>query len=84
MSSPTPLVEQGNSIEGYLPRGRCEMLIAGATYAIWEAIHAFPEGSTKREWDEWVEHMSKVAVLEDSPYSFSCVILIYPSLERCP
>ena len=60
------------------------MLIAGATYAIWEAIYAFPEGSVKREWDEWVEHMSKIAVLEDSLYSSSRVTLIYPSLERCP
>ena len=79
MSSSPPLVEQGNSIEGYLPRGWCEMLIAGATYAIWEAIYAFPKGSIKREWDEWVEHMSKVAVLDDSLHSFTCVVLICPS-----
>lgn len=76
MSSPLFLVEQGDSNEGYLPRGRCEMLMAGATYTLWEAIYAFPEGSIKREWDEWVERMSVVAVRNSSLYSFTCVIFI--------
>ena len=76
MSSPLFLVEQGDSNEGYLPRGRCEMLMAGATYTLWEAIYAFPGGSIKREWDEWVERMSVVAVRNSSLYSFTCVIFI--------
>ena len=52
------------------------MLMAGATYTLWEAIYAFPEGSIKREWDEWVERMSVVAVRNSSLYSFTCVIFI--------
>ena len=57
-----PLVEQGDTEEGYLPRGQCEMLMAGAAYAVSEAVYAFPEGSTKREWGDWVERMSSIVV----------------------
>ena len=51
-----------DSNEGYLPRGQCEMLMAGAAYAVSEAVYAFPEGSTKREWGDWVERMSSIVV----------------------
>ena len=76
MSSSLPLVEQGDTKEGYLPRGPCEMLIAGAAYAISEGAYAFPQGSTEREWSDWVQHMSVVAVRYDWPNLTIYIILI--------
>ena len=62
MSSSSSLVKQDDPDEGYLPRGQCELLMAGAAYAVWEAVYAFPEGSTKHEWGDWIERMSVVVV----------------------
>ena len=82
MPSSSSLVERDDSDEGYLPRGQCEMLIAGAAYAISEGVYAFPQGSTEREWGSWVERMSAVAVRYDCLNLITYDILIYLIIER--
>ena len=51
-------VEQGTSNDGYIPKIPFDMSIAAADHAMWEAINAFPTGTTTDEWEEWVERMA--------------------------
>ena len=57
-------VEQGTSNDGYIPKIPFDMSIAAADHAMWEAINAFPTGTTMDEWEEWVECMARVVVHE--------------------
>ena len=59
-------VEQGTLDDGYIPQNRFDMLIAAADHATWQAIKAFPTGTTADEWKEWVARMARVVVRGDS------------------
>lgn len=58
---PPYVVRQGASNEGREPEA-AEIPLAGAVFSLREAVYAFPNGSTRNEYGEWVDKMRLITV----------------------
>lgn len=57
----TIFTHQGASDEGLEPEG-AELPLAAAAFVLREAIYAFPNGSTRDEFRQWVGKMHEITV----------------------
>lgn len=57
----TVITDQGSSDEGILAEDS-EIPVIAAVFVLREAIYAFPNGSTRDEYRQWVQKMAEISV----------------------
>ena len=61
LSQSSYITNQGAFDDGMTPRN-AEVPLAAAVFVLREAIYAFPNGSTREEYNQWLSKMDKITV----------------------